>query len=817
MLTIEEIRDTKFVLPADVVLAPVEQLSANMKRLLDARPRDFTYTRRYARGGTKVISEAAGLLLENFRAPSTFLDAIVSFGRSIGRDPLEVFDSASQMLISLIEQDCLAPENSETSLLFEPTLATESRFEDMEIVACCQLLQDTEVYRARDADGAYYAVKIVRSGQATPFILEMFEREKLILEHIGGGIAPKLKASGSYNDRPFLVMEWIEGMSLDQVVFVLRKTDLEASGKEALADRLQTRYGLAQKVLDAYAVLHEKGVVHGDVHSRNILVGPDGEVKLIDFGFARILADEETYTPRAGVSSYYDPEYADSLLYGFPPPDANPLGEQYSIAVVVYEILGNDLIANGYYLPATADRDEQLKLISESKPLPLASYLSAIDERVEACVMRALSKDPTQRHPSVEILCKLFAEASEERIVVAPHEQRRGTGLIRSQAQEYVNEFIRLAQPEGRWFSAVFDHSPSCSIKYGAAGIAYTLYRMALLREDSQLLERADLWIAKAIARQTDEHAFYSRTIDIDRASVGPVSPYHTPSGLYLVQALVCDAMGEVENSQRALNAFAELCEREECHELDLTLGKTAVLLGAAIALEHFKSSAHIDLSRIESLGDRSEEAVWSKLNELGDVAVGSPLTYLGMAHGWAGYCYGSMRWTAAKGTQPRQEVRGRLEELLEMSEAHGKGVKWRAIRNESAHMSGWCNGHAGWVFLWSEAARTYQDERYLTLMEASALSVWNDRRGISSICCGAAGKSYALLDLYRVLGDKLWLRRAERVLQIGLDAGDTGYSLYKSMTGVALLASDMEAPEVAAMPLFERECPNSQPLLTFP
>jgi len=133
--------------------------------------------------------------------------------------------------------------------------------------------------------------------------------------------------------------------------------------------------------------------------------------------------------------------------------------------------------------------------------------------------------------------------------------------------------------------------------------------------------------------------------------------------------------------------------------------------------------------------------------------------------------------------------------------------------------MSGWCNGSSGFVFLWTLAHQMLGKAEYGTLAEQAGLDAWESDGQIGNLCCGFAGQAYALLNLYKHTGDKAWLhgaqaqaQRAARSIQAMPSSGDyqelamRAESLYKGELGVAVLAAELEKPESAAMPLFERE-----------
>jgi serine/threonine-protein kinase len=89
-----------------------------------------------------------------------------------------------------------------------------------------------------------------------------------------------------------------------------------------------------------------------------------------------------------------------------------------------------------------------------------------------------------------------------------------------------------------------------------------------------------------------------------------------------------------------------------------------------------------------------------------------------------------------------------------------------------------------------------------------AAWNSWEARDPAATLCCGLAGRGYALLNLYRHTGDAEWLARARDLCRRTARAGDTHreypHSLYKGGLGPAVLWSDLEDPEWGRMPFFE-------------
>ena len=189
-----------------------------------------------------------------------------------------------------------------------------------------------------------------------------------------------------------------------------------------------------------------------------------------------------------------------------------------------------------------------------------------------------------------------------------------------------------------------------------------------------------------------------------------------------------------------------------------------------------------------------------------------------GIAHGWAGVLYAVMRWAQSTRSPLPNGIDGRLHELAACAEETGRGIRWpRVLRQRLGdetvdYVPSWCNGSAGLVHLWTLASSLQDEPRWLELAERVAWNAWeySHGSGMFDLCCGAAGRAYALLTLHRHTGDATWLRRAESLADRAGHAADDdqgiAHALYKGSLGVAVLAAELDRPLDARMPLFEHE-----------
>jgi serine/threonine protein kinase len=250
------------------------------------------------------------------------------------------------------------------------------------------------VYRAIQlGSDEQVAIKILKPDVAlrNPEYIELFEREVKVVQNLNHPHIVKLFDSGSDQGISYMVMEWLEGQTLESLL-----------SNELLS--INRIINIFRQIRDAFAAAHKNHIIHLDIKPANIfLLGNDSDedfIKVIDFGMSRILSSESgtTVTRFLGTYQYCSPEHFGGKV--------SNRSDIYSLGATLYHMIAGTLPFGTSYINAKRN------LNAEMPPIPsLRGLRSDLPLIVDQVIEKALSKRPADRQRSVEELFEEFYRA----------------------------------------------------------------------------------------------------------------------------------------------------------------------------------------------------------------------------------------------------------------------------------------------------------------------------------------------------------------------------------------------------------------------
>lgn len=242
------------------------------------------------------------------------------------------------------------------------------------------------VYLASRDDEAYRqlaAVKILRAEQFAPGLHDRFRQERQILAELEHPNIARLLDGGSTPDgRPYLVIEYVDGVPLTQYAANLT---------------IRERCVLFATVCDAVAYAHRNLIVHRDIKPANILVDAHGVPKLLDFGIAKLIGVDHGMT--SSMHALFTPDYASpEQVLGQPITTATDV---YALGAVLFEILTGRPVRSG----ANRSFAEIVKDVTDGAiPAPSRATTLHIPLDLDRIVEKALDPEPARRYGSADQL-----------------------------------------------------------------------------------------------------------------------------------------------------------------------------------------------------------------------------------------------------------------------------------------------------------------------------------------------------------------------------------------------------------------------------
>lgn len=333
------------------------------------------------------------------------------------------------------------------------------------------------------------ALKLLRAEAADRGDAFMRERRLLArLEH--PGISRLIDAGIAPDGRPYMAMEYIDGISID------------AWCRENRAD-LTMRMGLFRSVCDAVAYAHSNLIIHRDIKPSNIIIDKSGKARLLDFGIAKLL-DDTSLVPST-TQAMLTPDYAAPEQLDGDEPTVS--ADVYALGIVLYELMcgKGPWQRDGASVPMIIRRVlyDDAKMPSDAASedgAPIPANLIAGD--LDAIIMKAIRRNPAERYRSASDL----ADDVERHQQLKPVQARDGS------TRYMIGRFVRRY----RW-AVTASAAALAAILIGAGGIAWQARQTAIERDnafaEARRIEAANEAFMSMFKDASDEANFETTTM----------------------------------------------------------------------------------------------------------------------------------------------------------------------------------------------------------------------------------------------------------------------------------------------------------------
>ena len=336
----------------------------------------------------------------------------------------QVDDNLSIQVIKVQELDPVAyrqgtpiynrKDSPDLSTEIEPGHVLDDRFEITELVSRSGM---ASIFKARDL---YYdklvAIKVPHSQfESDMATFTRFQREEEIAQQLNHPSILKIIPTERPKGRPYLVMEFLEGRTLDKLMAETRPLPEKEAAR------------ITSLICEAVAHMHERNVVHRDLKPQNIMVCQDGSIRILDFGIAKASRLRRLtfagYTPMMGTPDYMSPEQVNGRR-------GDHRSDIYSLGAMLYEMTTGKVPFDGESPYVT------MNMRTTGDPTAPRKINDQLSPAMEEIILHALARDPDQRYSNAD---QMKAELDNNAIVeLTGRDQRLET------AKPWQNRF-RLA------------------------------------------------------------------------------------------------------------------------------------------------------------------------------------------------------------------------------------------------------------------------------------------------------------------------------------------------------------------------------------
>jgi eukaryotic-like serine/threonine-protein kinase len=351
-----------------------------------------------------LINATIKYFLDKFSTPKTELEIVREVQADLNNSSVDVEKTCSEFFKFLSKKKIIVPENYVEPELVEDPLFTEGELiGDYEVLEVLSVRQVVDIYLAKDkATEETLVVKLLDRKKA--FEEKVFSEELQELER-EYAMLKKVKdvsyISQAYNfhkqeEYAYITLEYINGESLS--TFLKNATALSES------DCLD----IIKSILEAFSLLHQRMLIHGDIHSSNVLITEDKKVRIIDLGLSRNVEMEENELVKfGGVDFYMPPERINITSIKKHSKEPDLYSDVYQIGLLIYLVLYNTTPFDGFTWEELAESIKESNVAFNT-----TSFLGyPVPDELIALVKRCLEKDSLKRfRNATEVLAEFIKQ-----------------------------------------------------------------------------------------------------------------------------------------------------------------------------------------------------------------------------------------------------------------------------------------------------------------------------------------------------------------------------------------------------------------------
>ena len=375
---------------------------------------DYFVLQHENKDGDYLINPTIYFFLQKFTLSQTLDEVMEGIKKELNTDSPELDETCKTFFEFLISKKILVEEGTEKiTFSKDPFFKIGDTIGDMVIEKVLSLRGYVDIYQTIERNtGSIYAVKCtnknkMKNGYSFTVALAELEREYLLLER-ASHIPNICKAISFVKKAPelaYICLEFINGKSL--------KSHLQKAINITTEDVLQIMEG----ILQPFAALHSSKIIHGDIHSSNIIVTENNVVKIIDLGFSRIAElEKDQLIKHGGVTYYMPPERINTTSVKKFAKAPDLYSDVYQIGLLLYLTLFNSLPFDGFIWEELA---ENIQSTPVSFPQTTITGEES-DEKMTNIIEKCLSKEPMDRYENAGAIYTDFKnKVLAEKVLVA--------------------------------------------------------------------------------------------------------------------------------------------------------------------------------------------------------------------------------------------------------------------------------------------------------------------------------------------------------------------------------------------------------------